>query len=86
MGSVGMGLLEGGGSTNLSCGKLPDFPGKCKHLSDVGRRWTCLFLKTSPLMRCPAGLEPRQGPVAAGADGNAFALGAALAPSGWAAR
>jgi len=74
MGSTGMGLLEGGGSTDLSHGKLPDFPGKCKHLGDVDRRQTCLSLKTSPLMQCPAGLEPTLGPVAMGVDGNAFAL------------
>lgn len=54
--------------------------GKRKHLDDFGRRWTCLSLKTPPLMQCPAGLEPGRGPVAAGADGKAFALGAAPAP------
>lgn len=60
--------------------------GKCKHLDDFGRRWTCLSLKTPALMQCPAGLEPGRGPVAAGVDRNSFALGAAPAPPGWAER
>lgn len=47
---------------------------------------TFLSLKTSPSMRCPAGLEPRQGAVAMGAVGNTFALGVALSPAGQAAR
>lgn len=77
-GSIEMGLLEGGGSTNLSCGKLLDSPGKCKHLSDVGKTPDLPFLKNISLDVMPCRSRAQAG----GLHGNAFTLGAALGPAG----
>lgn len=77
-GSIEMGLLEGCGSTNLSCGKLPYSPGKCKHLSDVGKTLDLPFLKNISLDVMPCRSRAQAG----GLHGNAFTLGAALRPPG----